>query len=67
MKKPKYTFNHFMVIDGLKKEIDPRVQSNIADRCKLEWAYVTTGNEYVLADGDQNIERGETNEGNGGR
>lgn len=48
MEKPKYSFNHYMVVDGQLKEIDPTEVSGIADECKILWANISTGKEHVL-------------------
>ncbi|WP_342508301.1 hypothetical protein [Sporosarcina sp. FSL K6-2383] len=46
--KKKYTFRHFMIVDGKRVEIDPTKVSRIADGCKLLWANISTGKEHVL-------------------
>lgn len=48
----KYTFRHFIIVDGAKKEINP-LESDIADKCNLAIAYMVTGKEHVLV-GDSN-------------
>lgn len=57
MDKPKYSFIHYMVVDGQLKEIDPTKLSRIADEYKLLWANISTGKEHVLVE-----RRDETND-----
>lgn len=49
-KEPVFNITHYMIIDGVKTEIDPMKVPEIADRCKLAWAHITTDNRYVLVD-----------------
>lgn len=44
----KYTFKHFIVVDGEKKEVDPAKVSKISDQCKVVWTNITTGKEHTL-------------------
>lgn len=48
MKKTKYTFNHFVVVEGQKKAIDPSNVDRISEQCKILWANMVTGKEHML-------------------
>lgn len=48
MKKSKYTFSHYMMVEGVEKEIDPTKVDTISDNCKLLWANLATGKEHIL-------------------
>ncbi|MCK1996832.1 hypothetical protein MPH47_06250 [Psychrobacillus psychrodurans] len=48
MKKTKYTFSHFIMVDGVKKEIDPTKDDMISGQCKLLWANLATGKDHML-------------------
>ena len=50
MKNSKYKFRHFIIVDGQRKEIDPLKEPKISNQCKLLWANLTTGKEYVLVE-----------------
>lgn len=55
--KTKYTFNHFIMVDDHRKEIDPSNVEVISNQCKLLWANLVTGKEHTLVSkGIQNIE-----------
>ena len=48
MEKTKYTFKHFVVVDGQRKEIDPSKVDGISEQCKILWANMVTGKEHTL-------------------
>ncbi|MEK3993665.1 hypothetical protein MKY29_02835 [Psychrobacillus sp. FSL K6-2365] len=48
MEKSKYKFNHFILIDGERKQIDPSKVEVISEQCKLLWANLATGKEHIL-------------------
>lgn len=48
MKKIKYSFHHFIIVDGQKKEINPNKVDFISDRCKLFGANLSTGKEHEI-------------------
>jgi len=48
-KQQTFTIKHFVVLDGVKTEIDPCKHGDIADRCKLAIANVYSNGQYTLA------------------
>ncbi|MFJ8065837.1 hypothetical protein ACIQYS_14500 [Psychrobacillus sp. NPDC096426] len=56
MEKTKYTFRHFFIVDGQKKEIDPLKEPKVSNQCKLLWANLTTGKEHVLVEEENQYE-----------
>lgn len=48
-KQQTFTIKHFVVLDGVKTEIDPCKHGDIADRCKLAIANVYGKGRYTLA------------------
>ncbi|AUJ26586.1 hypothetical protein [Virgibacillus dokdonensis] len=49
-KKVNYTIRHFRIINGVKQEFDPCEDKELADRCKLAYAFMTTGKEHELVE-----------------
>ncbi|KGX84455.1 hypothetical protein [Pontibacillus litoralis] len=47
-KKVSYNVRHFRLVDGEKQELNSHDYKELADRCKLAYAFMTTGKEHVL-------------------